>query len=320
MARGRGLRPHRRPRPQRRSGRPGAGSAVFLHVARPISALRRDAWYCPARIFWRCLPVQVRAIAWWWVPLPSRTALRSACRQDSPLAEAIELHRAGRIVEASRLFESILKDEPRNLAALQHLAIIHASRGEFEFAEVLFRRAAEAAPDNPDVQSNLGRVLSERGRHEEAVACLNRALSLRPGMVEAEFNLGALHHKMGHPGGPSSICAVSSTVSPILLLRSACSPSPFRRPTRTGRSPCSRRLWRRVRRKPFCGTHSAACEPARARLARRAKISRQRSRCRRTLLGCSLLRLVRNPRLCCRRSEDCRHGAPAWQPGGLEPG
>jgi Flp pilus assembly protein TadD len=116
------------------------------------------------------------------------------------LAEAIELHRTGRIVEASRLFESILKDEPRNLAALQHLAIIHATRGEFEFAEVLFRRAAEAAPDNPDVLSNLGRVLSERGRHEEAVACLNRALSLRPGMVEAEFNLGALHQRMGRPG------------------------------------------------------------------------------------------------------------------------
>jgi tetratricopeptide (TPR) repeat protein len=115
------------------------------------------------------------------------------------LAEAIEVHRAGRIVEAARLFESVLKDEPRNLAALQHLAIIHAGRGEFELAETLFRRAAEAAPDNPDVQSNLGRVLSERGRHEEAVACLNRALALRPGMVEAEFNLGALHHRMGRP-------------------------------------------------------------------------------------------------------------------------
>jgi len=116
------------------------------------------------------------------------------------LAEAIELHRAGRIVEASRLFESILKGKPRNLAALQHLAIIHASRGEFESAEVLFRRAAEAAPDNPDVLSNLGRVLSERGRLEEAIACLNRALSLRPGMVEAEFNLGALHQRLGRPG------------------------------------------------------------------------------------------------------------------------
>ncbi len=116
------------------------------------------------------------------------------------LAQAIELHRAGRIVEAARLFEAVLKDEPHNLAALQHLAIIHATRGKFEFAEGLFRRAAEAAPDNPDVQSNLGRVLSERGRHEEAIACFNRALSLRPGMVEAEFNLGALHQKMGRRG------------------------------------------------------------------------------------------------------------------------
>lgn len=116
------------------------------------------------------------------------------------LGQAIELHRAGRIVEASRLFEAVLKDEPHNLAALQHLAIVHATRGEFETAEALFRRAGDAAPNNPDVLCNLGRVLSERGRHEEAVACLNRALSLRPGMAEAEFNLAMLHQKMGRPG------------------------------------------------------------------------------------------------------------------------
>lgn len=119
---------------------------------------------------------------------------------QAPLGQAIELHRAGRIVEASQLFQTVLKDEPRNLAALQHLAIIHATRGEFEAAEALFRRAADAAPDNPDVLCNLGRVLSERGRHEEAVACLSRALSLRPGMAEAEFNLATLHQKMGRRG------------------------------------------------------------------------------------------------------------------------
>ena len=118
---------------------------------------------------------------------------------QQPLQQAIELHRTGRIGEAARLFEGVLASEPRNLAALQHLAIIHASRGEFAEAEKLFRRALDTDPASPEAHSNLGRVLAARGLHREAIACFDRALSLRPGMVEAEFNLGALHQKLGRP-------------------------------------------------------------------------------------------------------------------------
>ncbi len=115
------------------------------------------------------------------------------------LQQAIELHRSGRIAEAESLFQGILARQPRNLAALQHLAIIHANRGAFAEAEKLFRRALDADPASADAHSNLGRVLAARGLHREATACFERALSLRPGMVEAEFNLGALHQKLGRP-------------------------------------------------------------------------------------------------------------------------
>ncbi|HEY2891120.1 MAG TPA: sulfotransferase [Dongiaceae bacterium] len=113
------------------------------------------------------------------------------------LGRAIQLHQAGRIAEAQQLFQRILLDDPRNLPALQHLAIIHANRGEFTGAHALFQRAAEVDPDSAEAHSNLGRVLSALGRHGDAVASFNRALALRPGMVEAEFNLGSLHYKLG---------------------------------------------------------------------------------------------------------------------------
>ena len=113
------------------------------------------------------------------------------------LGRAIGLHQAGRIAEASRLFESVLAADPRNLAALQHLAIIHANRGEFADAERLFRRALAVDPGSPEAHNNLGRVLTALNRHQGAMASFRQALALRRDMVEAEFNLGALHLKLG---------------------------------------------------------------------------------------------------------------------------
>ncbi len=113
------------------------------------------------------------------------------------LRRAIALHEAGQIVEATRLFEAILAADPQSLAALQHLAIIHANRGEFAEAERLFRTALALEPNNAEVHNNLGRVLMALNQHGRAAASFRQALALRPEMVEADFNLGALHLKLG---------------------------------------------------------------------------------------------------------------------------
>jgi tetratricopeptide (TPR) repeat protein len=113
------------------------------------------------------------------------------------LGRAIGLHQAGRIGEALRLLESVLAAEPRNLLALQHVAIIHANRGEFAKAENLFRQALAIDPQSAENHSNLGRIQVALNQHQRALDSLRRALALRPGMLEAEFNLGALHLKLG---------------------------------------------------------------------------------------------------------------------------
>ena len=120
-----------------------------------------------------------------------------ATAPSQPLDQAIQLHQAGRIGEAERLFQVVLSADPRNLPALQHLAIIHANRGEFADAQALFRRVLSIDPTSPEAHNNLGRVLSALNRHREAAASFSQALALRPGMVEAAFNLGGLYLKLG---------------------------------------------------------------------------------------------------------------------------
>jgi len=121
--------------------------------------------------------------------------------QSEPLGRAVGLHQAGRIAEASRLFETVLAADPGNLAALQHLAIIHANRGEFTQAEGLFRKALDVDPASADAHNNLGRVQMALGQHQPAAASFRKALALRPNMAEAEFNQGALHLKLGQHEG-----------------------------------------------------------------------------------------------------------------------
>jgi tetratricopeptide (TPR) repeat protein len=115
------------------------------------------------------------------------------------LGRAIAAHQAGQIVQASDLFQAVLAADPRNLSALQHLAIIHANRGEFDQAERLFGKALAVDPASAEAHNNLGRVLMARNQHRKAIASFRRALALQPHMVEVEFNLGALHLKLGQP-------------------------------------------------------------------------------------------------------------------------
>ena len=51
------------------------------------------------------------------------------------LQNAWRLHQAGNLNEAARLYQDVLRTNPRNFNALQLLGIVHFQRGEFEDAE-----------------------------------------------------------------------------------------------------------------------------------------------------------------------------------------
>lgn len=63
--------------------------------------------------------------------------------------------------------------------------------GEFEQADVLFRRAVERAPDDPSVHLNYARFLLGQERFSQALVHLRRSAELRPGVAQTDLMTAA---------------------------------------------------------------------------------------------------------------------------------
>jgi Flp pilus assembly protein TadD len=149
------------------------------------------------------------------------------------LAQAIQLHQAGRGAEAEALYRGILQESPRQPDALHLLGILAHQAGRHQEAIDLISRAlalrgpdaifqsnlaaaylevdrlVEAVaharealrlnPSLPGAHNNLGVALRRQGQLAEAEACFREALRLQPNYVEALTNLGATLHQQGKP-------------------------------------------------------------------------------------------------------------------------
>ena len=103
---------------------------------------------------------------------------------------AVEHHRAGRLGDASRIFQDVLAVQPHNFDALNNLGLIAKLGAELEVAVDLFQRAVRVNPGVVDAHSNLGIAFKELGRFDDAIGCFRHALTLDAGDPELHNNLG----------------------------------------------------------------------------------------------------------------------------------
>ena len=103
---------------------------------------------------------------------------------------ALQMHQAGRVDEAERLYRDILRDEPGNAVAVHYLGLIAWSRGDKAQAERLMREALAKDDTVPDFHNNLGLLLRDTRRVDEAIAEYRRAIEIEPRWMDAYSNLG----------------------------------------------------------------------------------------------------------------------------------
>jgi protein O-GlcNAc transferase len=110
-------------------------------------------------------------------------------RSEQTLADAIARHRAGRLVDAERLYRLVCDTDPKNARAFHLLGVVSHQLGRSDAAS-LVGRAVMLDPDFAEAHNDRGAMLAANGLFAEAVSCFERALTLNPGYAEARNNLG----------------------------------------------------------------------------------------------------------------------------------
>ena len=146
-------------------------------------------------------------------------------------ARAVDLHRAGDLGVAGRIYESVLARVPTHADALHLLGVVrhqqgnhdqaadligkalalapnvavyhasmaevHRARGQLEAAVARGREAIQRGLDDPATRNNLGLALHLLGRHAEAVGAFLAVLDSEPNNPMAHTNLGAALRELG---------------------------------------------------------------------------------------------------------------------------
>jgi uncharacterized protein (AIM24 family) len=115
----------------------------------------------------------------------------------SHLASAGELVAAKRFGEAEGEILRALSDTPRDVQALNLLALVRYKLGRLEDAHATYREIAGASPQDAHARRNLGLIALKLGRVDEALPDLEMAVRLTPGDERAWSYLGYAYAKKG---------------------------------------------------------------------------------------------------------------------------
>jgi tetratricopeptide (TPR) repeat protein len=110
--------------------------------------------------------------------------------------QALALYRAGQLVQAQALCESVIKTQPEHIAAIHVLGTIAYRTGNYLKALDLIGKVIDVYPNNADLHANRGDALQELRQFDAAVASYDRAIALRPAFADAYHARGNALQKL----------------------------------------------------------------------------------------------------------------------------
>jgi tetratricopeptide (TPR) repeat protein len=116
---------------------------------------------------------------------------------DPKFAKAVQLHQAGEIAVAIKLYEKVVRGSPKNAVALNLLGLACFQAGNLERAADAIGKALAIKPDLPDAHYNLATILQALGRYEQAVTHYRLALATRGADPDAQNNMGTALKALG---------------------------------------------------------------------------------------------------------------------------
>lgn len=116
-------------------------------------------------------------------------------------AHAIEQYRAGRREKALSLVDTVLREAPDDVAALNLAGVVLFELGRYHEAQDRLRRLVSLDPLFGQAHLNLAVVQEAAGARGQAAGHLRAAAVLDPGRVDVHSRLGGLLHGQGNREG-----------------------------------------------------------------------------------------------------------------------
>src|SRR3981081_1337055 len=110
--------------------------------------------------------------------------MKAPGRSEQTLAAAMAHHRAGRLVDAERLYRIVCDTDPNNARAF-HLLGVGAHELSRPGAASYRGRAVTLDPDFVEAHNDRGVILAAGGLFADAISCFERAGTRNPGYGEA---------------------------------------------------------------------------------------------------------------------------------------
>lgn len=113
------------------------------------------------------------------------------------LLRGVALHKAGKLAEAEKLYDKVLKYNRGCGDALNLKGVLASGRGHHAAALKLYDGAVSLMPSHAEAHFNRAGALTTLGRNEDALAAYGKAIALNPRYGDAYLNAGLVHHKLG---------------------------------------------------------------------------------------------------------------------------
>ena len=106
---------------------------------------------------------------------------------------AVIHHEKKNFSKAKKLYESLLKTNPNNLAILQNYASLLSQIKEYKKANTIFKKCLEIKPQDPLLLYNYGKFFHDQRIFKEAIKFYNESLKLNSKNHLAPYNIGNIY-------------------------------------------------------------------------------------------------------------------------------
>ena len=124
--------------------------------------------------------------------MPNKSQLIAA-----QLQQAIHLYVSGNMTEAEKLYDAVLKLDPKEGNALNLKGVIVLERGDTKLGMALLDQAVRSLPNFAAAHFNRGNAFAAAGLHAEALKSYEQSIALDGSSADARVNAGALLESLG---------------------------------------------------------------------------------------------------------------------------